>query len=164
MIGEEIKASARRPTNVLERIEAAIVARLAEQMPGRIDRIEAFSDLAADYDFGQKDRAAIFVQLSSSAYSASDDAAAIRVYAPHRTLTWSIYLLVRSIKGAQAGSLGSYEGIEEIRCALQGVSFCGATAMRPLGETLDAQVEGGWRWKLQFSNSIPAVSRPPMEH
>ena len=150
-----------RPASQPERLQAAIVARLAEKMPGRVETVAAFDDTANEFDF-QGRQAAVFVSYAGSRYT-GDETGPARIHAPARVLNWDIYVLVRSLKGAQAGSIGAFEVLEEVRHALQGQVFCGATAMKVLCDRLDAQVEGGWRWVVQFSHSCPAPARMELQ-
>ncbi|KAA6404488.1 Gp37 family protein [Candidatus Tokpelaia sp.] len=153
-IKEAIKQGALEPRNQLDRLQQAILARLVEKMPGRITHIAAFDEEAQKFDF-QGLQGALFVKYEGSSFT-GDDTSPMRIYAPARVLTWSIYVLVRSLKGAQDGFIGANEVLEEVRRALQGQSFCGATPCKVLSDRLDAQIEGGWRFVMQFSNSCPA--------
>jgi len=148
------RAQARGADNQIERLRAAIVARLTERLPGRVTPIAAFDDAANNFDF-QGLEAAVFVQYAGSQYS-GDDTGPARIYAPARMLSWTIYALVRSLKGSEAGIISASALLEEIRLALQGQSFAGATPMRINADRLDAQIEGGWRYIMEFTNSCPA--------
>lgn len=144
--------------NPVLRQEDAILARLKERLPGRIVRIEPFPDRPDAFDFPEREAAAVFVHFAGGDYSATGDGGPRAAYSARRTLKWHVVLLVRSLRGAEGGRIGAYEALEEIRCALQGVSFAGATAMIPKRELLDEQKGGVWRWTLECTNAIPAIA------
>lgn len=151
----------RRPTAV-QAVEAAIVARLKERLPGRVSRIESFPDRPEQYDFPDTDTAAAFVYFEGADYAPTSDSPRA-VYSPRRTCRWRIILLVRSLNGAEGGVIGAYEALEEIRLALQGQSFAGATAMMSRREALEEQRAGVWRWSMEFTNALPAIAEAEFE-
>lgn len=144
-------------SNVIEAIEDAMVTRLAEKLPRRFRAPESFPDDPEAFDFPTSEQAACFVRYDRSAYAGADNEPR-RAYAPMRALTFEVVVLVRSLRGAQAGRVGSYEALEAVRLALQGQSFAGATAMVPAGDELQEQKAGVWRWALRFTCRAPAVA------
>ena len=154
-------------TNPVTVIEDEIVAQLKDNLPRTVTRIDSFPDNPEKYDFPERDTAAVFVHLSEGKYAGAAGRPQ-QAYAPARTLTWEIVLLVRSLRGADGGRIGAYPLLHDVRIALQGRSFGGATAMVPVSERLQEQKGGIWRWGMTFTNSIPAVAvvdygdRPPL--
>lgn len=144
--------------NMIAAIEDAMVARLKEALPRTITRIDAFPDDAGAYDFPERDTAACFVRYDRSTYQAPVNSPR-QAYAPERLLTFEAVLLVRSLRGADGGRIGAYDALEEIRLALQGRSFAGATAMVPAGDELQGQKGNVWRWAARFSCRAPAIAR-----
>lgn len=143
--------------NVIEAIEDAMVAQLADKLPRRFRAPESFPDDPEAFDFPSSEQAACFVRYDRSTYAGADSEPR-RAYAPMRTLTFEAVVLVRSLRGAQAGRIGSYEALEAVRVALQGQSFAGATAMVPAGDELQDQKAGVWRWAMRFTCRVPAVA------
>ena len=141
--------------NVIEAIEDAMVARLAEQLPRRFRAPESFPDDPEAFDFPASEHAGCFVRYDRSTYAGADSQPS-RAYAPVRTLTFEVVVLVRSLRGAQESRIGSYEALEAVRLALQGRSFAGATAMVPVGDELQEQKAGVWRWASRFTCRVPA--------
>ncbi|MFG1409509.1 Gp37 family protein [Xanthobacter sp. VTT E-85241] len=145
----------------VHQVEDEIIARLKERLPGRIGRIEPFPDRPSDFDFPDREAAVVLVHFTGADYAPAEGPRG--AYSPRRTLKWSVVLLVRSLRGAEGGRIGAYEALDEIRRALQGVSFAGATAMVPKRETLDEEKAGVWRWALEFTCAIPAVAEAQFE-
>ncbi|HEY9212063.1 MAG TPA: Gp37 family protein [Ancylobacter sp.] len=144
-------------SNPITDIEDGMVARLKERLPRRIARIESFPDDPTKYDFPDRDAAACFVRYDRSGYSASGGGPR-EAYSPIRTLTFEVALLVRSLRGTNDGAIGSYDALEDIRRALQGQSFAGATAMVPVSDELQEQKASVWRWGFKFTCQIPAIA------
>ncbi|MDR6952675.1 hypothetical protein J2X65_002034 [Ancylobacter sp. 3268] len=142
-----------------QQIEDAIVVRLKDRLPRAITRIEAFPDDPSQYDFPDRDAAACFVRYDSSSY-AGQAGAPVQAYAPMRTLTFAISLLVRSMRRSDLGAVGAHDALDDIRLALQGQSFAGATAMVPISDQLEEQKGSVWRWGFRFSCKAPAVAAP----
>lgn len=144
-------------TNIIETVEAAMVDRLRERLPGRVTRIDAFPDRPADYDFPDRDQAAVFVRYDRSDFTPSDGGPR-GVYSPRETLVYQVVLLVRALRRADGGPIGAYEALDEIRRALHGRSFAGATPMQPRSRRLEEERDGVWRWMMEFSCAAPAIA------
>lgn len=143
--------------DMLTRLEAAILETLRARLPQSLTRVEAFDESAENYDFPQGDGGAVFVLYAGSTYSPLDDQTS-SAYAPRRTLHWQVFVLVRSLRGKNEGTIGANEAVEAVRLALQGQSVVGATPFIILSDKLEARIENGWRWVLEFSHHIPAVA------
>lgn len=144
-------------SDMLSRIENEIIKTLKERLPQSLTRVEAFDESAENYDFPQGDGGAVFVLYAGSTYSPLDDQTS-SAYAPRRTLHWQVFVLVRSLRGKNEGTIGANEAVEAVRLALQGQSVVGATPFIILSDKLEARIENGWRWVLEFSHHIPAVA------
>ncbi|MCJ8142964.1 Gp37 family protein [Ancylobacter sp. A5.8] len=144
-------------SNVITAIEDAMVARLMAKLPRTFRPAESFPDQAENFDFPVSNEAACYVRYDRSTY-AGPDAEPRRAYAPMRTLSFEVIVLVRSLRGAQDGRVSSYDALEAVRLALQGQSFGGATAMAPAGDQLQARDAGVWRWAIRFTCRAPAVA------
>lgn len=144
-------------TNIMETVEAAMVARLQERLPGRVTRIDAFPDRPEDYDFPDREHAAVFVRYDRSDFSPSDGSPRA-VYSPRETLVFQAVLLVRALRRADGGPIGAYEALDEIRRALHGRSLAGATPMQPRSRRLEEERGGVWRWVMEFSCAAPAIA------
>lgn len=144
-------------------IEGAIVARLKSRLPGRVARVEPFPDKPSQFDFSDREGAVVLVHYAGADYSPTGDTPR-QAYSPRRTMKWQIVLLVRSLRGAEGGRIGAYDVLDEVRRAVQGVSFAGATPMAPRREILDEEKDGVWRWTMEFSASIPALAEAQHEH
>lgn len=144
-------------TNIIDEVEASIVARLLDRLPGRVTRIEAFPDRPEDYDFPNADKAACFVRYAKSDFSPANGGPRA-VYATHETLHFEVVSLTRALRRADSGPIGAYELLDEIRRALQGRSVAGATPLMQRGRRLDGERNGVWRWISTFSCAAPAVA------
>lgn len=143
--------------DMLTRLEDAIIQTLKQILPQEINRIETFNEEAEEYDFPQGDGAAVFVLYAGSSYGPNDDDTS-SAYAPRRTLRWQIFVLVRSLNSKNNGAIGANHAIEAVRLALQGQSILGATPFLIQSDKLDARIDNGWRYVLEFTHHIPAIS------
>lgn len=141
----------------IQMIEDEMLAQLKEKLPRTISRIESFPDNPDAYDFPERDSAAVFLRFDGSDYAAPAGTPRA-AYAPSRTMSWEVTLLVRSLRGADGGRIGAYDALEAIRLALQGRSFAGGTAMVPRSEKLQEQRDSVWRWAMRFTTQLPAVA------
>lgn len=142
--------------DMISRIEDAMIDTLKKRLPQSLARIDAFDGAADNYDFSQADGSAVFVHYSGSTYSPGDDQMT-NAYAPRRTLRWQVFVLVHAMKGKNDGEISANEAIEAVRLALQGQSVVGATPFLIVSDKLDAQLEGGRRYVLEFTHHIPAI-------
>lgn len=126
-----------------------VVARLAARLPSRV-HIDRFPADAGNFDFAGHDAAVLVICTESSISRASTAVTA----ALTETLTLVCSVLVRSLDGA----LGAPVLIEDVRLALQGQSFAGATAIQPTGFRLIDQGEGAFQFDVSFEARMPAVA------
>ena len=143
--------------DMLTRIEDKMILTLKEQTGDIFNLIEPFDESAENYEFLSGHDAAVFTLFGGSTYSPNDDAPT-SAYAPRRTIRWQVYILVRSLRNAREGSISSNKAIEAVRLALQGQSLVGATPLLPISEKLDARIDNGWRWLIEFNHHIPAMA------
>lgn len=143
--------------DMLSRIEDAIITQLRTHLPQELNRVESFDETVEDYDFPQGDGGAVFTLYAGSNYESGDDKPTT-AYAPRRTLRWQIFVLVRSLNGKNGGFIGAHEAVEAVRKTLQGQSVVGATPFLILSDKLDARIESGWRWVMEFSHHVPMVA------
>ena len=144
--------------NMITAIEDAMLAALKDQLPRTVTRIDVFPDDPEAFDFPEADTAACFLRYDRSTYAGADNEPR-RAYAPTRTLTYEVVVLVRSMRGADGGRIGAHDALEAVRLALQGRSFAGATAMALAGDELQQQKGSVWRWAMRFTCRVPAVAR-----
>ncbi|MBI0177579.1 Gp37 family protein [Bartonella apis] len=143
--------------DMLTRIEDAIIKTLKAQLPQELNRVESFDENVENYDFPQGDGGAVFTLYAGSTYEAGDDKPTT-AYATRRTLRWQLFILVRSLNGKNGGLISAHEAVEAVRKTLQGQSVAGATPFQIISDKLDARIEGGWRWVMEFSHHIPSIA------
>jgi len=140
--------------DMLTRLEDAMIARLKATTGGIFSIIEPFNDSIENFEFLSVHEAAVFTLFNGSSYSGVEDAPT-SAYSPRRTINWQIFVLVRSLRNARDGAVSSNAAV---RLALQGQSLVGATPLVPVSDRLDARIDGGWRFVMEFSHHIPALA------
>lgn len=141
----------------IERMENALVARLKARLPGSVALIDLFPDKFDRFEMPQHG-AAVFVSYAGSSFGPKGDSPR-EAYAPREDMKFHIVLLVRNLRSASDSA--AYDLLSEIRRALHGHSFVGATPLIPGRTWLDAQAEGVWRWAVEFTASVPCIAEPP---
>lgn len=139
-----------RPPLVIEQVEDALVAHLKPLVSGQC-KVEPFPADPASYDMGALN-AALLIHYAGSQYQAAKGPAnTIQA----RRMQFALVLLTRSLRGEG----GAYAHLEDIRLAVQGVSFAGAGPAEIVRDLLEHEEDGVWRWQIIVALPIPAVSR-----
>jgi hypothetical protein len=139
-----------RPTSIIEQVEDALLAVLAENVSGQC-KVEVFPNNPALYDF-EGLPAALLIHYAGSRFAPAKGPANTT---QARAMEFSLVLLVRSLRGEG----GAYAHLEDIRLAIQGRAFAGAGPATLTRDQLDEEKGGVWRWEIRASLPIPAVAR-----
>lgn len=139
-----------RPPLIIEQVEEALSAHLLEQVSGQC-KVEVFPNDPAKYDFSNLP-AALLIHYAGSQYAAAKGPANT---SQARRMQFALVLLCRSLRGQG----GAYNHLEDIRLAVQGVSFAGAGPAEIVRDTLEDESDGVWRWQIVIALPVPAVAR-----
>ena len=140
-----------RKPSFIENIENGMIEALKAGVSGSV-KVEPFPADPDTYDFVNLDAAAL-VHYSGSNYKPMQGQAQTR---QERRFKFAVVLLVRNLRGAG----GSYDGLEDIRLAIQGNVFAGAGPAEIISDALEQEEAGVWRWRIVFGLDAPAIARP----
>lgn len=139
-----------RPASYLEKVEDALIAALKAGVEGGV-KVDNFPADVLTYDFAGLDAAAL-VHYKGSNFQGREGPASPN---QKRRMNFAIVLLVRTLRGHS----GAYHALEDIRLAVQGVSFEGAGPAEIVSDALVSEVQGQWRWEIVIGLGAPAVAR-----
>ena len=126
----------------------AMVDRLKIRLPGKV-MVEHFPDKPDQFDFEGYDAAALVIYDGSR----FDEEGMLGAQGTRESLRLVVSLLVRELRGPT----GAYELLHVIRAALQGTSFAGSTALRPIEAVLEREANNVFQYRLAFEGTIIAV-------
>lgn len=138
------------PPSIIERVENALIAALKEGVSGQV-KVESFPANTETYDFAGL-RSALLVHYAASQYSPRVGPADPN---QKRRMNFALVLFARDLRGAD----GAYRTLEDVRLAVQSVSFAGAGPAEIVRDGLASENQGQWKFEIVIGLNVPAVAR-----
>lgn len=140
------------PRAPFEAVCDAIVAALGTHLPGSVE-VDHFPDRPEEYDFEGRS-AAVLVLYGGSKFDAEGQRGAQGI---SETLLIQIVLLCRQLRPSAENPVAAYGLLNDVRLALHGHSFAGATGLRPLVSELERRSDDGvYQYRFDFEGRLPS--------